>query len=315
MKKIYTFAMAMFVTLTAGAQTLIYSNNFENGVGTSTIVGSGQIESDATSGFGQVFHNAVSGQALRSNYLLLPTDVLSNSQIATNKELTIAFWVNKGTATENFFTPVFSAYAAAPVSGENTWPVLVLQSRLLAQVNCAGWNDFVAADNVATVNVESTDWLDDAAWHYYTATFTETSVTIYVDGVVKNSWLVPGTDGHTVSGLFTNGSDLKYICLGGNQAWAWADVDPAYLFDDVAIYANALSVDQINTIITAKTGTAGIQSLSTDNGEITSQEFFSLNGAKAGTDYNKLKSGIYIKRAVYSNGVTRNTKTVKVEAQ
>ena len=315
MKKIYTFAMAMFVTLTAGAQTLIYSNNFENGVGTSTIVGSGQIESNATSGFGHVFHNAVNGQAIRTNYLLLPTDVLSNSLISTNKELTIGFWVNKGTAINNTFTPVFSAYAAAPVLGVNTWPVLVLQSRLLAQVNCAGWNDFVAADNVATANVESVSWLEDAAWHYYTATFTETSVSIYVDGIVQNSWTVPGTDGHTVSGLFTNGSDLKYICLGGNQAWDWADVDPAYLFDDIAIYANALSVDQINAIIAAKTATAGIQPLSTDNGEIINQEFFTLNGAKAGTDYNKLKSGVYIKKAVYSNGATKSTKTVKLETK
>ena len=279
MKKIYTIAVALLVTFSAGAQTQIYSNDFESGAGTSTIVGSGQIESVATSGFGHVYHNAVNGQAIRTNYLLLPSDVLSNSQIATNKELTIAFWVNLGTAVDNFFTPIFSAYGAAPVLGVNTWPVLVLQSRLLAQVNCAGWNDFVAADNVATANVESASWLDDAAWHYYTATFTETSVTIYVDGIIQNSWMVPGTDGHTVSGLFTNGSDLKYICLGGNQAWEWADVDPAYLFDDVAVYANALNVDQINAIIAAKTAAAGIQDVSTNNGEVISQEFFSLNGA------------------------------------
>jgi len=315
MKKIYTIAVALLVTFSAGAQTQIYSNDFESGAGTSTIVGSGQIESVATSGFGHVYHNAVNGQAIRTNYLLLPSDVLSNSQIATNKELTIAFWVNLGTAVNNFFTPIFSAYGAAPVLGVNTWPVLVLQSRLLAQVNCAGWNDFVAADNVATANVESASWLDDAAWHYYTATFTETSVTIYVDGIIQNSWMVPGTDGHTVSGLFTNGSDLKYICLGGNQAWEWADVDPAYLFDDVAVYANALNVDQINAIIAAKTAAAGIQDVSTNNGEVISQEFFSLNGAKAGNDYNKLKSGVYIKRVVYSNGVTKSTKTVKVEVQ
>jgi len=315
MKKIYTIAVALLVTFSAGAQTQIYSNDFESGAGTSTIVGSGQIESVATSGFGHVYHNAVNGQAIRTNYLLLPSDVLSNSQIATNKELTIAFWVNLGTAVDNFFTPIFSAYGAAPVLGVNTWPVLVLQSRLLAQVNCAGWNDFVAADNVATANVESASWLDDAAWHYYTATFTETSVTIYVDGIIQNSWMVPGTDGHTVSGLFTNGSDLKYICLGGNQAWEWADVDPAYLFDDVAVYANALNVDQINAIIAAKTAAAGIQDVSTNNGEVISQEFFSLNGAKAGNDYNKLKSGVYIKRVVYSNGVTKSTKTVKVEVQ
>ena len=312
MKKIYTIAVALLVTFSAGAQTKIYSNDFESGVGTSTIVGSGQIETLTTSGFGHVFHNAVGGQAIRANYLLLPIDVLANAQIVTNKELTIAFWVNKGTATNNNFTPVFSAYGAAPVSGANTWPMMVLQSRLLAQVNCAGWTDLVATDNVNAVNVESSTWLDDAAWHYYTATFTATSVKIYIDGVIMNSWVLNGTDGHTVSGLFSNGVDLKYICLGGNQAWNWGDVDPAYLFDDLAIYSNALTVPQITANIAAKTAISGIQTATIGNGEITSQEFFTLNGSRAGNDYNALKSGVYIKRAVYSNGVTTSTKAVKV---
>jgi len=315
MKKIYTFAMALFVTLAAGAQTIIYSNNFENGVGTSTIVGNGQIESVQTGGFGAVFHNAAGGQAIRSNYLLLPADVLANLQASGSKELSIAFWVNKGTAIDNYWTPIFSAYGAAPVAGANTWPMMVLQSRLVAQVNCAGWTDLVDADNVNAVNTVATDWLDDAAWHYYTAIFTETSVKVLIDGVVKNAWTLNGTDGHTVSGLFTNGGDLKYICLGGNQAWNWGDPDPAYMYDDVAVYSNALTVDQITAIIAAKSTASGIQPVSNDNSEIISQEFFTLNGSKAGSEYNKLKSGVYIKRAVYSNGVTKSTKTVKLEAK
>ena len=54
-------------------------------------------------------------------------------------------------------------------------------------------------------------------------------------------------DRHTVSGLFTNGSELKYICLGGNQARSWADVDAAYRYDDMAIYCKALTVAEINS--------------------------------------------------------------------
>lgn len=316
MKKFSFFAMALLVTSVVSAQTIIYSNNFENGVGTSTIVGSGQIETVATSGFGNVFHNAVGGQAIRANYLLLPADVLSNLQASGSKELSIAFWVNKSTATNNWWSPLFSAYGAAPVAGANSWPMLILQSRLIAQVNCAGWTDFASADNVSGTNAETAAWLDDAAWHYFTATFTQTSAKIYIDGVVKNEWTLTGADGHSVNGLFTNGSDLKYICLGGNQAWDWGDPDPAYMYDDLAIYSNALTVEQITGIMTAKTTSTSLeQTISNNNSELVSQEFYTSSGAKAGNDYNKLKSGIYIKKAVYGNGVTKSTKTVKLDAK
>jgi hypothetical protein len=45
---------------------------------------------------------------------------------------------------------------------------------------------------------------------------------------------------------------LKYVCLGGNQAWNWGDNDPGFAFDDVAIYNVALTVDQIKLIISKK---------------------------------------------------------------
>ena len=40
-------------------------------------------------------------------------------------------------------------------------------------------------------------------------------------------------------------ADLKYISLGGNQAWTWADPDPGIMFDDIAIYNKALTIDEI----------------------------------------------------------------------
>ena len=72
-------------------------------------------------------------------------------------------------------------------------------------------------------------------------TLTETQAIVYIDGNVANSWTVAGSgDGNTISGLFTNGADLKYICLGGNQAWDWGDNDPGFWFDDFAVYDKAL---------------------------------------------------------------------------
>lgn len=312
MKKIYFFVITLFLSLTASAQTIIYSNNFESGVGTATIVGNGKIETVQTGGFGSVFHNAAGGQAIRSNYLLLPNTIFANLQTSGSKALSIAFWVNKGTATDNFWTPIFSAYGAAPIGGKNTWPMMVLQSRLVGQVNSAGWTDLTDADNVSKINLVSAAWLDDAAWHYYTAIFTETSVKVYIDGVIQNSWTLSGTDGHTVSGLFTNGSDLKYICLGGNQAWDWGDVDPAYMYDDLAIYSNALTVAQINANILAKK-TTSINPILNNNSELVGEEFFTISGAKVRADYNALNPGIYIKKSVYSNGAIKSTKIVKYQ--
>jgi len=111
---------------------------------------------------------------------------------------------------------------------------------------------------------------------------------------------------------------LKYICLGGNQAWGWNDPDPAYMFDDLAIYSNALTVAQMNAIMLAKTTTTAIQqTISDTNSQLVGEEFFTTSGAKVGvgSDYSKLKSGIYIKRSVYIDGTIKSTKIVKVEAQ
>jgi hypothetical protein len=78
-------------------------------------------------------------------------------------------------------------------------------------------------------------------------------VIVYFDGKVANEWAIDGaTSGGSISGLFTNGADLKYICLGGNQAWEWGDLDPGFMFDDIVIYNSALSETQIALIMSNK---------------------------------------------------------------
>jgi len=303
--------VAMGFSLIAICQSPIYMNNFEEGLGTTKVVGGGKIEKSTSTLFGSVFHNAASGQAIRTNYLLLPEDIFANVQASGKKELTIAFWVNVGTAKDYFWTPIFTAYGAAPAAGKNTWPMMAFQSRLWAQVNCAGWNDFVNADNTAGKNLESTAWIEDGKWHYYSVTITTSSVKIYIDGTILNSWNVPGTDGHTVNGIFSNGSELKYICLGGNQAWDWADPDPAFLFDDVAIYTSALSIDQIKANIAAKTTTSTKPLIQESNGELLSTEYFSISGSKVGKEYNSLNPGVYIKQSIYENGAIKCEKIAK----
>ncbi len=242
--------------------TPVYAQDFENGLTTEQIIGSGEIvadNSDDSQYFGQVFYNVGEGgtEAQRTNYLLLPSNIFSNISNAQTNEMTISFWANQGTADTGFnWYPLFSAYGAAPVDNSNTTPMMILQSRLVAQVNCPSgeWCDFTNEQNDEGANYAVNDWLHDGAWHFYTAVWTETTLTIYVDGVVRNSWTVDGVTkgGQYISGPLTQGNLLPYVCLGGNQAWNWGDNDPSYKFDDVAIYSVALSESQIANIMTAK---------------------------------------------------------------
>ena len=244
-------AAALFCSTGAKAQTLLYSNDFESGLNGSTIVGNGVIEDSSNPGHGMVFHNAAAGQAVRTNYLTLPATIFSDLKTDATNALTISFWVNKGTATNYFWCPIFSAYAAAPPAGGNSSPMMVLQSRGVVQTNLDGtWCDYTDAQNVKATNTASTNWIDDSNWHFYAVTFTTTSVKVYIDGTIMNEWTLSGTaSGGSDAGLFSIGSALSYICLGGNQAWSWNDPDPAFLYDKLKIYSGALTTAQINSLI------------------------------------------------------------------
>jgi hypothetical protein len=228
----------------------VYFNDFSSADGL-TIVGAGQFRSDATKGFGQVFQNAAS-TAPRSNYLLLPEDVLSHS--AESQQMTIGFWVNAanaGASVDYMWAPLFMAYGAAPVNGENTFPMFACQYRGVLQVNNAGWTDYTDAQNVKGVNSlyhAETDWLADKQWHYYTVVFDGENAKVYFDGEVVNEWNADGVN-NTQRGLFNAGNALKYICLGGNQAWNWGDNDPGFEFDDIMFFDFALTPADIQTLM------------------------------------------------------------------
>ena len=233
--------------------TPVYYNDFTSTAGL-TIVGSGYFRNEVQEGFGQVFQNVASASP-RQNYLLLPEDVLSHS--AETQQMTIGFWVNAanaGSSTAYMWAPMFMAYGAEPVNGENTWPMFACQYRGVLQLNCNGWTDYTDAQNVAGVNTlyhNETDWLTDKQWHYYSVVFDNENAKVYFDGEVVNEWNMDGAT-NTQRGLFNNGGDLKYVCLGGNQAWGWADNDPGFAFDDIAIYDEALTPTQIQYIMSIK---------------------------------------------------------------
>ena len=258
MKKIFTFITAVLFSTMAMAQTYTYTadlSQLEEGM---SIVGSGSFVSDDT--FGTVFQNVAT--AVRSNYLLLPEDLLAHSQ--TSKALSIGFWVNAGEAESGTYdwAPIFTAYAQQ--NNPNSWPMFACQYRGVLQTNCAGWTDYADAQNVSGVNAVyngEKDWLADKKWHYYTVVLQDDNAKVYFDGVVANEWNLDGSDGQYQRGLFSNGGELKYICLGGNQAWDWNDFDAPFKFAQLVVKNSAMTQEEIQAIVNALP--TGIQSLKT----------------------------------------------------
>ena len=239
-------------------------------------VGNGQFATTEEEGapFGEFFHN--DGSAVRTSYCLLPEDVLAHS--ASTEQLTIAVWVRAQEEAANYlWAPLFTAYAQQ--NNPNSWPMLACQYRGVLQVNCAGFCDFDDVQNAAGVNklyYGDADWLADKKWHYYTAVFEGESAKVFFDGELKNEWDASKIDSQgrttTQKGLFSNGAELKYVCLGGNQAWDWNDNDAPFDFARLLIKNTKMSANEIKSQMKADFPgyeeyhqTTGIETVKTNN--------------------------------------------------
>ena len=204
--------------------------------------------------FGDFFSN--DGSAKRASYCLLPEDVLAHSD--KTQELTIAVWVRAQKETKSadyMWAPLFTAYAQK--NDVNTWPMMACQYRGVLQVNCAGWTDYTDAQNVAGKNTlyhGDTDWLKDHKWHHYAAVFEGENAKVFIDGVLKNEWEVTKVADNTQKGLFSNGAELKYVCLGGNQAWDWNDNDAPFDFARLLIKNSKMTAGEIAAQMKADVG-------------------------------------------------------------
>lgn len=205
-----------------------------------TIQGGGKFVDDAT--FGKVFENDNSAQ--RSSYLMLPAGTIQDC--SKTGEMTISFWVN-GNGKAFMWSPLFAAYAAAPVDNTNTFPMFIIQGRGLLQTNIEGYNDFTAEQNVAGANTESIAYLEDNQWHLVTVTITDKHAEFIVDNTVVNAWNYTGEgNGNVTAGFLTKGHEmLTYICLGGNQAWNWGDPDTGYKYAKLKTYNRVISAEEI----------------------------------------------------------------------
>lgn len=222
-----------------------------------TKVGDGSYVADDT--FTKVFKNVATSP--RSNYLLLPEDTLTHS--ASSKAITIGFWVNANGDTGVWY-PIFTAKdkaAADPSTGyvDDWYPMFYIQSRGTMGLNYNGYTDFTEADCTTNNsgktgdlwNEHYNDW-KDSEWHYFTVTITDKEAAHYIDGNLICKWEYDGTDGHTTAGLFAETTDLKYVALGGNQMFGWADNDAPYSFAKFSVWNTALNAEQIASVVAAK---------------------------------------------------------------
>lgn len=218
--------------------------------------------------FGDFFRNDGSGK--RASYCLLPEDVLAHS--AKTEALTIAVWVRaqkETTSADYMWAPLFTAYAADNAGGNNTFPMMACQYRGVLQVNCAGWTDYVDAQNVKGTNTlyhGDLDWLKDHKWHHYAAVFEGENAKVFIDGVLKNEWNNDGTT-NTQKGLFSNGAELKYICLGGNQAWDWNDNDAPFDFARLLIKNSKMTAGEIAAQMKADFGDNDMEAYYAEGGD------------------------------------------------
>ncbi|MCD8386396.1 MAG: LamG domain-containing protein [Bacteroidales bacterium] len=236
----------------------IYYLDFEHGLGSATIQGSGKIM-DFGGNFGKAFQNV--GGSVRSNFLVLPSDALMRT--GETEEMTVTFWVNATNAGESsgyMWSPIFSAYSEYCPDGNHA-PLLCCQYRGIVANNMNGadnvggnWCDYTDAQceqGAVTIRHNDTDWLADHEWHMYTAVFTKTTAAVYFDDELINSWVIDGVSDGARCEIFGS-SDLTYICVGGNQSW-WADPDLGAAFDDIAIYNKAFTQEQVSTLYGSKT--------------------------------------------------------------
>ena len=252
--------------------------------------------------FGEFFHN--DGTAMRTSYCLLPEDVLAHS--ANTEALTIAVWVRaqEEAASDSYlWAPLFTAYADTPINGANTWPMMACQYRGVVQVNCAGWSDYDDKQNVKGVNTlyhGTNDWLADHKWHYYTAVFEGENAKVYFDGELKNEWMANavnanGVTDNTQKGLFSNGAELKYICLGDNQAWNWGDNDAPFDFARLLIKNTGMSAGEIKAQMTSDFPTweeyqqaTGIEAVKVNKPTVSSNAIYNLAGQRVDASYKGL---------------------------
>lgn len=271
MKKTLCFLSAMAIHIALCAQGLpkaVYTLDFEGVKNLSEInaiqYGEGELRTTEDVRFGTYYQNCPSAPGTNhQNFLVVVQDGFKYAGEQTKGGFTISFWVNATVqntiAPQNsyMYSTMLTAYDESQVTG-NQWPLLDVRARKWIQVNTAGfWDDFPDGENVNGYNTQDVAWLaqnldDDSFdnnWHYVTVVFEDyaTVAKYYVDGELTNTWNTKSDFGGE-NGFFTHLYKFTHLVLGGDCPWKLADMDAAFAYDDIKLYAKALTEEEISLV-------------------------------------------------------------------
>jgi hypothetical protein len=246
-------------------------------------VGSGQFTSTEEEGapFGDYFQN--DGSASRTSYCLLPSDAFAHS--ANTKALTLATWVkaDEAAASDSYANAaLFTAYQQAGATSAPMFAALYNGGFVLDNGTQFSYSD-------GKVYSGANDWLADKKWHYYTAVFQGEKAQVFFDGELKNEWDCGGNQ----AGLFSNGADLQYVCLGGN----WEGNDAPFCFARLLIKNSSMSQGEIKAQMLADFPgyeaylSSDSQGIKTVNSMVRNGVVYNLAGQKVNASY----KGIIVK--------------------
>lgn len=275
------------LSLSLQAQTLpspVFSIDFE-GVNAAADLGAEQVGAglflqSEDENFGTYYQNNPEGViASHQNYLIIPTTAFADCHAKSTEQFTIAFWMNGYVANEkqgtdaagHYYSTAIAAYSQANSYKTFSWPMFSVRTRRTLQINCNGWSDYVAEENVNGTNIENNEWIwtrqvetgesdgegnpvmgpsaFDYNWHYVAITFNGLNAKYYVDGEIMNEWNATNNSYYFVSVM--NVLDAVYL---GDCGPFWQDKDGAYAYDDIAFYATELTKEQIELLINIKRG-------------------------------------------------------------
>lgn len=282
MKKLFSFAVALFVSLAVGAQTVIDISTIDAAY-TTTVDGNLVIDVAKTASKVATpklsFTNPFKGKTFSEAEISF--DVYNYGDI---KVLGSLFGLFDATLGRMYYSN--GSYLGYNATG--------------------GWLDA----NMINYGM-GTNFIGSTAWKNVKLQFTATGYAMYIDNVVAfNQSSTNVTIGGTVTdytkiiSFLQNASTLVF----GTGSW-WSDNTK----EDGITYWDAQN-SYLKNIKFRQDFTASIdQTKSDSNSELVGEEFFSVTGARVGTDYSTLEPGTYIKKSVYSNGTINSSKIAKAQ--
>lgn len=229
---------------------------------TGTLTGAGEIVSGAGV-FGKYYQNEPTSIGVRANYLKINTTAFQTASIATNKTVTLSFWVsttyqfNNSIATPDW-NAMFEAYTDAGFTANTASTEYVGNVArafdIRANASSHTWfsnYEYHSTHDSDPAYYRNVSWITKG-WHHIAYVLADNSGTthlkFYIDGTLNTDVdLAQSGDGT----LWANLANITSYVLGGCAA-EWADGDVAFGYDDIALYDVALTADQVNQIIDTK---------------------------------------------------------------